>query len=121
MGSRHGDPAGTSAWYEPTRTGIALAGALVVITAVVAAPQFALDPVIFTAVLLAGVGVGVVTALLSHYRSPSRSFLVLAVPLVFLTASWLRDTLGLAAPTLLVGLSAVVVAGTVTDRIIAAQ
>ena len=112
--------AGAGAWSGPTRAGTAVAGGLVVIAAVVAAPQFVLDPIVLAIVLVVGTCCGVVAAVGSHYRPPSRGFLVLTIPLVFLAVTWLRETLGLAPATLLVGLSTVVVAGTVTERLLEA-
>lgn len=121
MDGRQCGPAETGSWQGPTPAGTALAGGLVVIAAVVAAPQFVLDPRVLAAALLLGAGSGVTAALLAHYRSPSRGFLVLSIPLGFLGVTWLRATLGLAPPTLLVGVSAVVVAGTVTDRVVGSR
>lgn len=105
----------------PTRTGFVLAAGLVVITATVAATQFVLSPIVFATVLLVGTTVGVAGALLSHYRRPSRTFLVLAIPLVFLGTATLQESLGIAEHTVLVGLSAVVIGGTVTDTIVTSQ
>ena len=118
MDDRQGESVEPGAGSWPTRAGAALAGGLVVIAATIAAPQFVLDPPILAVVLVAGACCGVVGALLSHYRTPSRGFLVLSIPMVFLAITWLRETLGLAPPTLLVGLSAIVVAGTVSERLL---
>ena len=108
----------SESWRAPTRSGVALAMGVVVVTAVVAAPQFVLAPHVLAVVLTVGSVIGTGAALLSQYRPLSRSFLVLAIPLVFLAVVTLRDRVGIAPPTMLVGLSALVVAGIVTDRVL---
>lgn len=105
----------------PTRLGFALTAGLVVITAVIAAPQFVLSPVVLVATVLLGTAVGVAGALLSHYRQPSRTSLVLAIPLVFFAIHGLQESTGIAEHTVLVGISAVVVGGTVTDILVTSR
>lgn len=110
-GSRHG----------PTRLGLVLAGALVVITAIIAAPQFVLSPAVFAATLLLGTAAGATGAVLSHYRRPSRTFLALTLPLVFLGIHRVQESAEIAEYTVLVGISAVVVGGTVTDILVTSR
>lgn len=99
-----------------TRSSVAVAGGFVVIAAAVAAPQFVLSPELLTGLLLGGLTVGMVVVFLTRVVQPSRVFLLLLVPLVFLGFSALPDATSLSRPALLVGLSAFTIGGALTER-----
>lgn len=107
--------------WRPSRTGIVVAGSLVVVTAVIAAPQFVLDPLELVAVLAAGGATGVLVTVLASYRRPSRTFLLLALPLVFVGIAAAPRAFGLPEPAILVGLSTLVLAGVLTDAMLTSR
>lgn len=98
----------------PTRRGAAIAVGLVVITAVVAAPQFVLPPALLGSALVGGGVLGVATVMIANRRPPSRTFLILLAPLVFLGVAVLPDATPLTRPAILVGISAFTLAGALT-------
>lgn len=100
-----------------SRNTLGVTGGLVVIGAVVAAPQFVLTPGVLVTVLVVGSLLGgIVVAVTRTYR-PSPAFLVLLAPLVFLGFARLPEFTPLTRPALLVGIAAFTVAGAVTDRV----
>lgn len=100
---------------DQSRISISVTGALVVIVAVIAAPQFILTPSVLVGMVGGGVVSGGVVVIVTRVFQPSRVFLLLLMPLFLLGIGMLQAETALSRPALLVGISAFIVGGALSD------
>lgn len=100
---------------DRSRVSLGVTGAIVVIVAVIAAPQFILTPAVLVGMVGGGIVSGGVVVVITRGFQPSRVFLLLLMPLFLLGIGMLQAEATLSRPALLVGISAFIIGGALSD------